>query len=230
MRIQTTESVRRFNAQTELVDIALEYAADEITDPGRLFALLCLAGHAELKRTFEESMRQVCMMGTGWPDARPTAPDPSHSPHIVSEGSTKSPNLREELIQAWDTCRSVADRLQDVMNDIETAQQSLGNRELCLRDAIKSMPEEPIPHWKSFQEMARQRDEMRTTLKQCRQALSVALCGTPSEHYFAHVKEIFKTTDRKTIEDNLAANTKDIKRLAQAALHRINSIIPASEV
>jgi len=35
MKIQTTDEVRHLNAQIELVDIVLKFAADEITEPGQ---------------------------------------------------------------------------------------------------------------------------------------------------------------------------------------------------
>lgn len=182
MRIQTTEAVHRFNAQTELVDIALEYAADEITDPGRLFALLCLAGHRELKGTFEESMRQVCITGSGWPAARPDAPDPGQSPHTISEGSTKSPNLREELIQAWDTCRIVQDRIESAAQDLEQAGQMLLNRELCLRDAIKRA--ENDANWREFcQNSARPGDVANLILERDRLKNVLRLCVARLEEY-----------------------------------------------
>lgn len=60
--------------------------------------------------------------------------------------------------------------------------------------------------------------ELVAALEQCRHALDVALCGTPSPEYFHAVKRALKVATATSVEDNLALNCAEIKDAAQKAL------------
>lgn len=67
--------------------------------------------------------------------------------------------------------------------------------------------------------------DLLSALEECRHALDVALCGTPSSEYFKAVKTALKIARATSIEDNLAINCQEIKHAAQVALDKVRAAI-----
>ena len=142
MRIETTETVRRFNAQTELVDIALDFAADQITDPGALIRLLQLVGQGQLGKTFEEAMRQVCIHGQGWPTGAGPDPDWSARARAVraAELAPEVPNhpTKSTAHEDWCMCFSCCEASYIIEDNERIAREA---KILYERDRLRNVVE-----------------------------------------------------------------------------------------
>jgi len=173
-------------------------------------------------------MRQVIITGQGWPSATPAAPDPGQSPDTILEERTKSliSDLeRSKALRYTDNWQG----LQQMDNLVDRALEELKRltnwREFCQNSARpgdianlvleRDEANRKLNLYKQGEqvlisdlaEARRERDEMRTTLKQCRSALIMA---------HANWSGCFHD----------ASSSCKLCR----AMERINSIIPPSEI
>ena len=189
-KIETTEAVRRFNAQVELVDIALDGCSDPLyapTDydrmsPQRLHLQLLALGHADLAVCLREAGEAI---GYSWhPDS------PGECPVSERKYETKSP------IPLWQ-------QIEQIGKQAESGKTCAHSKAIPTDDShfawkcmdcgyiFGSQYNLTVPHWRTYQEMARQLDEMRTTLKQCRSVLRACFYSTALDSAGEVLKRIY---------------------------------------
>lgn len=83
-KIETSEAVKRWNAQVELTDLALALAADDVTSPRKLYSLLSVAGHHSLAASLRTAGAELGYFGDGHPD------NPGERPTTAPGCQTKS--------------------------------------------------------------------------------------------------------------------------------------------